>query len=165
MSFRDPKIIYGVTAIVVVLILVVPISKTVTLVTRYFELKAVVAQQVLITGGNGQEKSIWKYHRVPDDRVRDVFDHVSQAAHSHSVIINRFDAVQNFAADKVDVESQPVVLEGNFKDILRSLQVVADSLGNVRIASVGFRKEERSKKAILLSRVVFQSAKIRQDHE
>ena len=165
MSYRDPKVIYGVTVFVVLLIMVVPISRTVTLVTKYFQMKALVSQHARTAGNGDHEQSIWKYRRMPDDSARDVFDNISQSAHSHSVIINRFDAVQSFTVDKVDVECQPVVLEGNFRDILLSLQTIADSLGDVRVASVGFRREERSKKPILVSRVVFQSAKIRQDHE
>ncbi|MBT1710555.1 hypothetical protein KK062_20085 [Fulvivirgaceae bacterium PWU5] len=156
---QNPKLVYGIAAAIVCLLVFVPLRSTWTLWQDHQKLSRSLAQHTPTRVASGKQAIAW------DGPPEDVFASVSRAAQAHHVIVKRFDPPRETEEEGVTVQTWQVSLEGRFIDLLGCLHNTGEELKRVKVVSLKFDREEVNKKAVLIARVVFQSAKPLEIHE
>lgn len=166
-NLKRPIVIYSLTSFVVCIILWMPLRSTFILLNEYFQL---TSQLQKITIGRVVERKIDKELEamllLDTDYQKDVFDMFSLSCQAQDVNVRLVEPAWSQSMDNVNVQSQQIVVEGDFISILKSLHNIQDDLRPVKISSVLFAKAEHDKHDILTAKIVFQSLeKLPNDHE
>jgi hypothetical protein len=150
---QNSKIVYGIAAVLVCLLVFVPLRSTWTLWQDHQKLSRSLVQHTPARVAPGKQIIAW------DGPPEDVFASVSRAAQAHRVTVKRFDPPRETEEEGVVVQTWQVALEGGFIDLLSCLRDTGDELKRVKVVSLKFDREDVNKKTVLIARVVFQSAK------
>jgi hypothetical protein len=154
---QNPKIVYGIAAGLVCLLVFVPLRSTWR--QDHQKLSRSLAQHTPAHVATGKQVIAW------DGPPEDVFASVSRAAQAHRVTVKRFDPPRETEEEGVTVQTWQVALEGGFIDLLSCLRDTGNELKRIKVVSLKFDREEVNKKTMLVARVVFQSAKPLETHE
>ena len=165
--FKDnPRLLYGLIAVVSLALVWFPVINTVNLVGRYATLQ-----------GQPDAASVRAPHRERDDitqlltgedQAKKIFSLLSSTCQANHVIVKQVELPRTMHVNGTAVDDQKIWLEGRYVDILKSLDGVSDGLAPVKIASVVFEIERNTntREKVLVSQVIFQSVKLSpDDHE
>lgn len=162
---KDPRIIYGVVFIAALLIVIIPVSNTISMFVHYGEiqgkLKAVSSSPEQPTISSSNDKLLEK----DADYTKKVFGLLSESCKTNSVTVKQVELPRKSLTADVQIESQQITMEGPFVNILKALNEINEQIEPVKISSVAFRTETINKEKVLTSQIVFQSVKLQDAHE
>jgi len=114
------------------------------------EQQLVLAEQAPATVGNlhrqldeldalfGTPASTDAANRAPEE----IYDYVSRHCTQHGLSIHQYPAPHEFHSDLYHIETERIVVEGNYHDLLVLLHALERTFGKVRVASVHFYSEK-----------------------
>lgn len=163
MTLRDlksnPQLVYAVVPVIAFLLLALPVRPTVVLALKYFDL-----QEKL----NSSTNTLQEPRLATDtlllqeiDFAKKVFNDISYSSQLHKVVIKKIDLpVLTILQDEVIEQSQQITLNGNFVDILKTLDDIKEKLKPVKIVSIKFARIDNNKVVILEATVILQAVKL-----
>jgi len=163
--YRKPLALYCIIGLLVMLLLIVPLTNTRVLFSKYTSLKRSLSK-MKNSKDVGEEEQFSLFDTLQDVSDAYIFKSVSVIAHQNHILIKKYEPSQILSNDdEVQYKTQQIVLEGEFVAILKCMQEVDSRLAGVKIASVKFDREESNKKVTLAARIIFQTVKISQENE
>jgi len=161
----NPRLLYGLIAVVSLALVWFPVINTVKLVSRYVALQGQPSAAAL-------NAPVRQYDLTPllsgEDQAKKIFNLLSNTCQANHVIMKQVELPRTTLVNGTAVDDQKIWLEGRYVDILKSLDSVSAGLAPVKIASVVFELERNTgtREKVLVSQVIFQSVKLPPgDHE
>jgi hypothetical protein len=161
---KNPSAIKLLVTAIVVLLMVIPLKKTITLAFKYNDLKGSVKTYGANTNNTVSNVANDKL-LLEVDHERKVFEEVSKACQENKVIVKQVDLPKIVSESDVMIQTQEILLEGDYVNILKSLDEISIRLEPIKIASIKFEREENNKRIALVSHIVFQSVKLMEENE
>lgn len=155
----DPGLMYALAFLAVVILIWIPVSRTVSLAQQFFALR----NEISIAKKNGKKKISEKdvMMLIDDNSPQTIFAAISKSSQAEGVIIRQVELPKSSERNTVIVQSQTVSMEGNFIKLLKSMDGLADDVKPAKIASINFiRQQAPQKKEILVGTIVFESVKL-----
>jgi hypothetical protein len=161
---KNPNAIKLAVALAALLIVFVPLKSTIALAFKYNALKDRVKTYVTATQKSSITKSSDKL--LSDiDHERKIFEEISRACQDHKVVVKQVDLPKTVNESGVITQTQEILLEGDYINILKSLRDISSSLDPIKVASIKFEREENNKRIALVAHIVFQSVKLADEDE
>jgi len=162
----NPRLLYGLIAVVSLALVWFPVINTVKLVSRYAALQGQPSAAAL-------NAPVRQYDDLTplltgEDQAKKIFNLLSNTCQANHVIMKQVELPRTTLVNGTAVDDQKIWLEGRYVDILKSLDSVSAGLAPVKIASVVFELERNTgtREKVLVSQVIFQSVKLPPgDHE
>ena len=158
--YDNPKLVYPLVGLLVCLILYVPVSATFRLLSNYKTLEGKIRNfskgEIVAKQARANENLILK----EGTQARTIFEALSLSCKEHSILITEVNPPLHMQMDQVGIQIEQVTLEGDFTDLLRSLDDIKENLFPTKIASVRFNRVENNKQVKLLAHITFQSVKL-----
>jgi hypothetical protein len=161
---KNPGAIKIAIVIAAVLIVVVPLRNTIVLTFKYGELKSTMKTYLNAnrnTAASNQDERLLEDF----DHEKKIFEEVSKACQEYKVIVKQVDLPKMIDNGGVVTETQQILLEGDYVNILKSLRNINNALDAIKIANVKFEREENNKRIALVAHVIFQSVKLADEND
>jgi len=146
----------GLIILVVTICVMWAVRPTLTIVSKSLSLsrksKPAISRQAPIHG-----EILHSFDEV--DINKSTFDLISKYSEPYHVTIEQTELPVSQAAKGGQILTQRITLRGEFVNMLKCLNDVGIKLSSIKIASIQFRREERSKTVLLTATVYFQSVK------
>lgn len=155
-------VVYCLTAVFVLLVLLLPFRYTFSLLSKYISLQEAV-EQANIGEAISSEDELFSFQKA--DTITRVFEAVSIAAQSHNLIIKQYEPPSIQDEGDVQIQTLHIVLQGQFVDILKCIQLTDAKLNGIKIASVKFNREESNKQVNLVASVVYRKIQVISNNE
>ena len=162
--YTRPFVVYCLTALFVLLVLLLPFRYTFSLLSKYISLQEAVEQASFGEAiSSRDEGGLFPFQKA--DTITRVFETVSVAAQSHNLIIKQYEPPSIQDEGDVQIQTLHIVLQGQFVDILKCIQLTDAKLNGIKIASVKFNREESNKQVSLAASVVYRKIQVISNNE
>jgi hypothetical protein len=161
---KNPSAIKLLVGVIAFLLVIIPLKNTIALAFKFKDLNGVVKSYAKSTKTTvnivANDKLL-----LDVDHERKVFEEVSKACQEYKVIVKQVDLPKIINESDVTIQTQEILLEGDYVNILKALNEISVRVEPIKIASVKFVREENNKRIALVSHVVFQSVKLVKENE
>jgi hypothetical protein len=161
---NDHRLIYVTVGLTALLLVLAPVVKTINLYTSWIELNNKLnSMAVKLDPSMRQTMSENILSREGNDHQ--LLELLGKSSAQHQVIVRKIEVPKVAASGTVEIESQEIMVEGHFINILKALENVSDGIRPTKISSIAFKTERVNKENVLTANIVFQSVKMVETNE